>query len=74
MPTTLVFDVLIDTISPVRARAGQVLVVRGESAVVVRRGGTTPLSDGVVTPSALTALISQGVVQRRTPERRQQAG
>ena len=74
MPNTFVFDVLLDMIAPVRARAGQVLVVRGETVAVVRRGSTTPLSDGVITPSVLTALIVQGAVRRRSPESRQQAG
>lgn len=60
-----VFDVLIDTIAPFQARAGQVLVLRGESAVVVRRGSTTVLSETTLTPSAVVALLSAGVIRRR---------
>jgi hypothetical protein len=74
MPHTFVFDVLVDLIAPVRARAGQVLVVRGDAVAVVRRGSTTPLSDGAITAFDLTALIARGAVRRRSTESRQRTG
>ena len=72
MPTTLVFDVQCDVIHPVRARAGQVLVVRGEEVAGVRRGTTRALAIGRVSASAVVALVARGVLQRRGPVPRAQ--
>lgn len=60
-----VFDIALDVIAPIRARAGQVLVVRGEQVAVTRRGESKALWAGTLTPSTVVALVSQGVVTRR---------
>ena len=74
MPITYVFDVMIDTLAPVRARAGEVLVVRGEAVSVVVRGTTHVVRSATVSPSALTALVVRGAVRRRGSDSRRRAG
>ena len=62
---TCVYDVLVDVIHPVRARAGQVVVVRGDEAAVVRKGSACPLRQSSVTPAAVAGLVQHGVLRRR---------
>ena len=61
-----VFDVLLDVIHPLRARVGQVVVVRGSTAHVVRRGSTHVLSENDITHAVIAGLVVRGVIQRRT--------
>ena len=60
-----VYDVLVDVIHPVHARAGQVVVVRGDEVAVVCKGSAQPLRRACVTPAAVAALVQHGVLCRR---------
>ena len=62
---TCVYDVLVDVIHPVRARAGEVVVVRGDAVAVVRKGSAEPLRHACITPAVVASLVSRGVLCRR---------
>lgn len=64
-----VFDVVVDMLHPVRARAGQVLVVRPGTAqpmLVVRHGTTDVIREGPPNYGALLVLLDEGVIRERT--------
>jgi hypothetical protein len=70
MPGTFVFDVLVDMLHPVCARAGQVLVVRpgtDQPICVVRRGTTDVIREGPPNFGALLILLDEGVIRERSP-------
>ena len=66
---TFVYDVVVDMLHPVRARAGQVLVWRpgtDQPILVVMRGTTETLRDGPQNINALRVLLDEGVLTPRS--------
>lgn len=77
MPATFVFDVLVDMLHPVVARANvHALVVRpgtGQPILVVKRGTADVIREGPPNYGALLGLLEAGVIRERFPSSARQA-